>query len=149
MIGTGGLSHQLDGERAGFINKDFDQLCMDKLVADPEALTGYSIVDLVELAGTQGVEMLNWIAMRGAIGAASNKAYSNYHIPISNTAAAPAAARSGPNGGARGGLRPSGQKRARPEPCGRARVPDHEQARPPRVALLHRCGGGRRLPVGA
>ena len=30
VIGTGGLSHQLDGERAGFINKEFDQLCMDK-----------------------------------------------------------------------------------------------------------------------
>ena len=39
VIGTGGLSHQLDGKRAGFINKEFDELCLDKIVADPEALT--------------------------------------------------------------------------------------------------------------
>ena len=46
IVGTGGLSHQLDGKRAGFINKEFDQLCLDKLVNDPEALTRYSIHDL-------------------------------------------------------------------------------------------------------
>ena len=45
IIGTGGLSHQLDGERAGFINKEFDELCLDKIVNDPEALTRYSIHD--------------------------------------------------------------------------------------------------------
>jgi len=86
VLGTGGLSHQLDGERAGFINKDFDRLCLEKLVDDPEALTRYSIRDLVELSGTQGVEILNWIAMRGALTGAVSKVHSNYHIPISNTA---------------------------------------------------------------
>ena len=45
VVATGGLSHQLDGKRAGFINKDFDQLCMDKIVNDPEALTRYSTHD--------------------------------------------------------------------------------------------------------
>ena len=45
IVGTGGLSHQLDGERAGFINKEFDELCLDKIVDDPEALTRYSIHD--------------------------------------------------------------------------------------------------------
>ncbi len=88
VLGTGGLSHQLDGERAGFINKDFDMLCVEKLVSDPEALTGYSNDDLVRLAGTQGVEVLNWIAMRGALTGKVSKAYLNYHIPISNTASA-------------------------------------------------------------
>ena len=48
VIGTGGLSHQLDGARAGFINKEFDLLCLDKIVAEPEALTRYSIHDWVE-----------------------------------------------------------------------------------------------------
>ena len=67
IVGTGGLSHQLDGKRAGFINKDFDRLCLDKIANDPEALTRYSIHDWVELAGAQGVEFLNWMAMRGAL----------------------------------------------------------------------------------
>jgi len=88
VIGTGGLSHQLDGERAGFINKAFDKLCMDAIVNDPDALTRYSIPELVELAGAQGVELLNWVAMRGALTGAVTQAHRNYHIPISNTAAA-------------------------------------------------------------
>jgi protocatechuate 4,5-dioxygenase, beta chain len=88
VVGTGGLSHQLDGERAGFINKDFDQLCMEKIVRDPDALTRYSIPQLVELAGAQGVELLNWVAMRGALTGEVAEAHRNYHIPISNTAAA-------------------------------------------------------------
>jgi protocatechuate 4,5-dioxygenase, beta chain len=88
IIGTGGLSHQLDGKRAGFINKAFDQLCMDKLVGEPEALTCYSIHDWVEQAGAQGVEFLNWMAMRGALPGRVTEVHRNYHIPISNTAAA-------------------------------------------------------------
>jgi len=86
ILGTGGLSHQLDGKRAGFINKPFDLMCLEKIVADPEALTHYSIHDLVELAGSQGVELLNWIAMRGALLGHVTQIHRNYHIPISNTA---------------------------------------------------------------
>ena len=88
IVGTGGLSHQLDGKRAGFINKDFDQLCMDKLVGEPEVLTRYSIHDFVEESGAQGVEFLNWMAMRGALTGQVSEVHRNYHIPISNTAAA-------------------------------------------------------------
>jgi protocatechuate 4,5-dioxygenase beta chain len=88
MVGTGGLSHQLDGTRAGFINKEFDLECLARLVDDPEALTRYSSLELVELAGSQGVELLNWIAMRGALTGSVSKVHSNYHIPISNTASA-------------------------------------------------------------
>jgi protocatechuate 4,5-dioxygenase, beta chain len=88
VVGTGGLSHQLDGERAGFINKEFDQLCMEKIVSDPDALARYSIPQLVELSGAQGVELLNWVAMRGALTGEVSEAHRNYHIPISNTAAA-------------------------------------------------------------
>src|SRR5262245_2106728 len=88
IVGTGGLSHQLDGERAGFINRDFDTLCLDTIVNDPGALTRYSIHDIVEKAGAQGVELLNWIAMRGALTGKVSEAFRNYHIPISNTAAA-------------------------------------------------------------
>lgn len=88
IVGTGGLSHQLDGERAGFINKSFDQMCLDALVNRPEALSAYSNRQLVELAGTQGVELLMWIAARGALGGNASRLHVNYHIPISNTAAA-------------------------------------------------------------
>ena len=88
IVGTGGLSHQLDGKRAGFINKEFDQLCMDKLVGEPEALARYPIHDWVEEAGAQGVEFLNWMAMRGALTGRVAEVHRNYHIPISNTAAA-------------------------------------------------------------
>jgi protocatechuate 4,5-dioxygenase beta chain len=88
VLGTGGLSHQLDGKRAGFINKDFDLWCMDKLVADPAALARYSTLKIVEEAGTQGVELLNWIAMRGALTGRVSQLHSNYHVPISNTASA-------------------------------------------------------------
>jgi protocatechuate 4,5-dioxygenase, beta chain len=87
VIGTGGLSHQLDGSRAGFINKEFDLMCMDKIVSEPEALTRYTIPQLVELAGAQGVELINWIIARGVLDARVAKVHSNYHIPISNTAA--------------------------------------------------------------
>ena len=88
MVGTGGLSHQLDGTRAGFINKEFDELCLEKIVTEPEALTRYSIHDWVEQSGSQGVEFLNWMAMRGALTGRVSELNRNYHIPISNTAAA-------------------------------------------------------------
>jgi protocatechuate 4,5-dioxygenase beta chain len=87
VIGTGGLSHQLDGQRAGFINKEFDLMCLEKIVSDPRALTTYSIHDLVELAGTQGVELINWLVMRGALTGKVTELHSHYHIPVSNTAA--------------------------------------------------------------
>jgi len=88
VIGTGGLSHQLDGARAGFINKTYDHFCMDSLAPHPDALTQNSVREIVEQAGTQGVEILNWIAARGALGPSTREIHRNYHIPISNTAAA-------------------------------------------------------------
>jgi len=88
VVGTGGLSHQLDGERAGFINKDFDQLCMNALANEPETLMRYSIPQFVEHSGAQGVEFINWMAMRGALTGKVLELHRNYHIPISNTAAA-------------------------------------------------------------
>jgi protocatechuate 4,5-dioxygenase beta chain len=87
VVGTGGLSHQLEGQRAGFINKDFDLYCMQKIVTDPKALTKYTIPELVELAGSQGPELIMWLIMRGALRGRVTKLHSNYHIPISNTGA--------------------------------------------------------------
>jgi len=86
VIGTGGLSHQLDGERAGFINKEFDLRFMDSLANDPKWATQFTTHELIEQTGTQGVELLMWLATRGALGATARTLHSNYHIPISNTA---------------------------------------------------------------
>lgn len=88
VVGTGGLSHQLDGKRAGFMNPDFDRFCLESLPNDPAALIEHSVHDLVRLAGSQGVEILNWIAARGALGERTTELARTYHIPISNTAAA-------------------------------------------------------------
>ncbi len=87
VIGTGGLSHQLDGQRAGFINKPFDLKFMDSLVNDPSWATQFTIPELVEKTGTQGVELVMWLAARGAVPGPVRQVASNYHIPISNTAA--------------------------------------------------------------
>ena len=89
VVASGGLSHQLDGERAGFINKAFDLEFMDSLVSNPEWATQFNTLDLVEKTGTQGVELLMWLAMRAALSSASGRVrevHRNYHIPISNTA---------------------------------------------------------------
>jgi len=88
IVGTGGLSHQLEGERAGFINKEFDLEFMDRIVHEPEILAGYSTLELVRLVGSQGIEVLNWLVMRGALPGAVTEKHRNYHIPISNTAGA-------------------------------------------------------------
>ncbi len=87
VLGTGGMSHQLDGARAGFINREFDEYCMDKIVNDPEALTRITRHQLVEKAGAQGTEFLMWLMMRGALGDEVRLLHRNYHIPISNTGA--------------------------------------------------------------
>ena len=87
ILGTGGLSHQLDGERAGFINKAFDLECMDKITTDPDAYRGMTIHELVRQAGAQGAEFILWLIMRAAMGERVEEIHRNYHIPISNTGA--------------------------------------------------------------
>ena len=88
VIGTGGLSHQLEGKRAGHINKEFDLKFMESLINDPTWATQYSDRELVEHVGTQGIELLNWLVARGSMSGKVTLGHSNYHIPISNTAAA-------------------------------------------------------------
>lgn len=91
VIASGGLSHQLDGQRAGFINKAFDLQFLESMVTNPEWATQFSVHELVEKTGTQGVELLMWLAMRGALSSAApgvRRVHGNYHIPISNTATA-------------------------------------------------------------
>jgi protocatechuate 4,5-dioxygenase beta chain len=87
IIGTGGMSHQLQGERAGLINSRFDRMFMDTLIDDPEALARLSIHDLVVNAGSEGVELIMWLVMRGALGDQVSKVHSHYHVPVSSTGA--------------------------------------------------------------
>ena len=91
VMGTGGLSHQLEGERAGHINKPFDVAFMDSLTRDPRWATKFGVNELVKQVGTQGIELLNWLVARGATeatGRAVRELHRTYHVPISNTAGA-------------------------------------------------------------
>ena len=87
ILGTGGMSHQLQGERAGIINVDFDLECMDKIADDPEWLTQFSNAEIMEKAGTEGIETIMWLVMRGALKADARLVHKHYHCPISNTGA--------------------------------------------------------------
>jgi protocatechuate 4,5-dioxygenase, beta chain len=88
VMGTGGLSHQLEGERAGHINKPYDTRFLDSLTQDPEWATHQSINDIVKEVGTQGVELINWLAARGTMSGKLREVHRTYHLPISNTAGA-------------------------------------------------------------
>ena len=87
IFGTGGMSHQLQGERAGFIDVDFDLQCMSSVINDPEWLASLSIDDIIRKAGTEGVETIMWLAMRGALHPNVKVVHKHYHVPISNTGA--------------------------------------------------------------
>ncbi len=84
--GTGGMSHQLQGPRAGLINREFDTRFLDGLTRDPEGLTKLAHVDYVREAGSEGIELVMWLVMRGALDAQVHEVYRFYHVPASNTA---------------------------------------------------------------
>ena len=86
IFGTGGMSHQLHGERAGVINKDFDQRFLNDLTQDPQRLVELPHIEYVREAGAEGIEMVMWLIMRGALGDDITEVYQNYHVPASNTA---------------------------------------------------------------
>ena len=88
ILGTGGMSHQLQGERAGFINTTFDHDVHGEADRGARALTRLSNAELVEQAGSEGVELIMWLAMRGAMTRGARVIHSHYHIPVSNTAPA-------------------------------------------------------------
>ena len=89
--GTGGMSHQLQGARAGLINKEFDRVFMDKLINDPQAAADISHIDYVREAGSEGIELVMWLIARGAMndvagGKEPTLKQRFYHVPASNTA---------------------------------------------------------------
>jgi protocatechuate 4,5-dioxygenase beta chain len=86
IYGTGGMSHQLQGERAGLINRDFDKAFLDGMTKDPLALTRITHTEYMREAGSEGVEMVMWHIMRGALDTDAAEVYRHYHVPASNTA---------------------------------------------------------------
>lgn len=84
--GTGGLSHQLLGERAGLINQEWDLAFMDKLKDDYEELANIPQTEYIRESGTEGCEMVMWLIMRGALGENIEEIHRHYHVPVSNTA---------------------------------------------------------------
>ncbi len=87
VLGTGGMSHQLQGERAGFINTPFDTAYLNRLADDAEALTEISHTELLRDAGSEGIELVMWLIMRGALSRQVREVHRHYHVPASNTAA--------------------------------------------------------------
>jgi protocatechuate 4,5-dioxygenase beta chain len=86
IIGTGGMSHQLQGPRAGLINKAFDTDFLNRLVADPKSLAAMPHLDYLREAGSEGVELVMWLIMRGAMDDRVREIRRFYHVPASNTA---------------------------------------------------------------
>jgi protocatechuate 4,5-dioxygenase beta chain len=87
IFGTGGMSHQLQGERAGIIDVEYDLRCMESVISDPDWLASQTTTEIIEKAGTEGVETIMWLAMRGAMGPNVRCVHKHYHAPISNTGA--------------------------------------------------------------
>ena len=85
VFGTGGMSHQLQGERAGLVNLDFDQRFIDRLISDPETQAKVPHAEYLRDAGTEGIELVMWLAMRGALDPEVRAAYRMHHVPTSNT----------------------------------------------------------------
>jgi protocatechuate 4,5-dioxygenase beta chain len=84
--GTGGMSHQLQGPRAGLINTPFDMDFIDRLVDAPDDLARMPHIDYVREAGSEGIELVMWLIMRGALNARVKQLHRFYHVPGSNTA---------------------------------------------------------------
>ncbi len=84
--GTGGMSHQLQGMRAGLINKEWDIRFLDDLTADPERLRTMPHIEYLREAGSEGIELVMWLIMRGALGQKVRELHRHYHVAASNTA---------------------------------------------------------------
>jgi protocatechuate 4,5-dioxygenase beta chain len=85
--GTGGMSHQLQGPRAGLINREWDNRFLDRLIAEPAKLADMPHMEYVQQAGSEGIELVMWLIARGAMSDEPPRvAHRFYHVPASNTA---------------------------------------------------------------
>lgn len=85
VFGTGGMSHQIHGQRAGLINTQWDYAFLDGLVSDPERIADIPHLEYLREAGAEGIEMVMWLVMRGALSAQVREEYRATHVPTSNT----------------------------------------------------------------
>lgn len=84
--GTGGMSHQIQGPRAGLINREWDNRFLDGMVGDSDHLRRIPHIEYLRETGSEGIEMVMWLIMRGALGPATRALHRHYHVPASNTA---------------------------------------------------------------
>lgn len=82
VMGTGGMSHQLHGERFGHLNTEFDSWFLDNIETDPEAICDMTHFDLMEQAGAEAVELIMWLTMRGALTPNAQRIHRNYYAPM-------------------------------------------------------------------
>ena len=87
MIGTGGLSHQLQGSRAGFLNPEADKKWIETIAGEPDYWRGLSREDYVEMFGSEGAELIMWLLMRGCMNNEVDLKHSHYFLPASMTGA--------------------------------------------------------------
>jgi hypothetical protein len=87
IAGTGGLSHQMNGERAGYNDTDWDEQFLDLIHRDPAKLTAMRLADYAKLGGTEGAEEIMWLAMRGALSDKVKKVHSAYYLAMTTTMA--------------------------------------------------------------
>lgn len=81
IVATGGLSHQVHGERAGFNNTEWDSRFLDLFESDPEALADMTHAEYAELGGLEGAEVIMWLVMRGALAAQVKRLHRDYYLP--------------------------------------------------------------------
>jgi protocatechuate 4,5-dioxygenase beta chain len=86
IFGTGGMSHQLQGKRAGLINAKFDKAFLDNLVKNPKKVAKIPFLEYVREAGSEAIELVMWLISRGALEDEVREVYRFYHVPCSNTA---------------------------------------------------------------
>lgn len=82
IVGTGGMSHQLHGERFGHLNSDFDRKWLDLIERDPQALLKMSHKEIMAEAGAESVELIMWLTMRGALTEKVKRQHVNYYAPM-------------------------------------------------------------------
>jgi protocatechuate 4,5-dioxygenase, beta chain len=86
VLGTGGMSHQISGPRAGLINSEFDKAFLDNLTRDPKKLTRIPHLEYIREAGAEAIELVMWLIMRGTLDEEVDEVYRFYTVPASNTA---------------------------------------------------------------
>jgi len=87
VVGTGGLSHQMNGERAGFNNEKWDMQFLELIARQPRKLAQMRHADYIRLGGSEGAEEIMWLAMRGALSTGARKIHQSYYLPMTTAMA--------------------------------------------------------------